>query len=258
MTETAEAKTPNNFLDVRMFHARFFQPTDMPTPDGSGTEPAIILPEDQYTFRRKFLFEEFDEYAVAFNKGNLIKAADALIDFQYVIFGTALFMRAGHKYFKPNGWPTFAGVCEQAAGLGLTAGAPSLPRLLTPNAHEFAHRMLSGNLELFCLAHQSGEPNAIPMALGSLWNLSFGVYLTAAQMGLPWEKLWAHVQEANMSKVRAQRDGSDSARGSGWDVIKPIGWCAPDLLIAHELKDAGADIPPEYMQDARNSSEPKV
>lgn len=32
-----------------------------------------------------------------------------------------------------------------------------------------------------------------------------------------------------MSKVRAQKDGSDSARGSSFDVVKPEGWVAPDI-----------------------------
>lgn len=43
-----------------------------------------------------------------------------------------------------------------------------------------------------------------------------------------FEEAWARVHAANMAKVRALRDGSDSKRGSAYDVVKPEGWIAPD------------------------------
>ena len=43
-----------------------------------------------------------------------------------------------------------------------------------------------------------------------------------------FEEAWRRVHEANMAKVRALRDGSDSKRGSAYDVVKPEGWIAPD------------------------------
>jgi len=52
---------------------------------------------------------------------------------------------------------------------------------------------------------------------------------TAHILGYPWQRGWRLVQIANMKKVRAQRDGSDSARGSSFDVVKPPGWVAPDI-----------------------------
>lgn len=51
---------------------------------------------------------------------------------------------------------------------------------------------------------------------------------TAHLLGYPWQEGWDNVQRANMSKVRAKADGSDSLRGSSLDVIKPAGWTAPD------------------------------
>ena len=39
---------------------------------------------------------------------------------------------------------------------------------------------------------------------------------------------WRRIQEANMAKVRANADGSNSKRNTMYDVIKPIGWEAPD------------------------------
>jgi hypothetical protein len=43
-----------------------------------------------------------------------------------------------------------------------------------------------------------------------------------------------------MKKVRAAKDGSDSVRGSAWDVVKPPGWTAPD--IESVLRDWGFKI----------------
>ena len=43
-----------------------------------------------------------------------------------------------------------------------------------------------------------------------------------------FEEAWRRVHAANMAKVRALRDGSDSKRGSAYDVVKPEGWIAPD------------------------------
>lgn len=249
--------TPSDFLDVRIFHKKFGQPTDMPSKDGLGVEPPILMPEDQFTFRRKFLFEEFDEYSTGHNKGNLIKAADALFDLQYVLFGTALFMRAGVGYFVPRSWPTFEWVKDNAGKLGLLSAATPFPRLLTQSAHEIQHEQMGGLLEQFRMAHQSAEPNAVAYCLAILWNLSYSIYLTAAMMSIPWKDCWSFVQEANMAKIRAQRDGSDSTRGSGWDVVKPSGWRAPDSLIAARLLQAGATIPPEFVNEADKASEPK-
>jgi len=43
-----------------------------------------------------------------------------------------------------------------------------------------------------------------------------------------FEAAWQRVHAANMAKVRAKADGSDSKRGSAYDVVKPAGWIAPD------------------------------
>lgn len=60
---------------------------------------------------------------------------------------------------------------------------------------------------------------------------------TAHLLGYPWQEGWDRVQAANMAKVRAQADGSDSLRGSAFDVVKPEGWVAPD--IAGLLRECG-------------------
>jgi len=63
----------------------------------------------------------------------------------------------------------------------------------------------------------------------ALMDLVYVAMGTAYSMGYPWREGWQLVQRANMAKVRAQPDGSDSLRGSPRDVVKPSDWVAPDI-----------------------------
>lgn len=75
-------------------------------------------------------------------------------------------------------------------------------------------------------------------AFDALIDLSVVTHGTADYMGLPWEPGWDIVHERNMAKRRAKPDGSDSKRGSPFDVVKPPGWYGPEsdliqLLLKH-------------------------
>lgn len=51
-----------------------------------------------------------------------------------------------------------------------------------------------------------------------------------------FQEAWDRVHAANMAKVRAAPDASNSKRGSSFDVVKPPGWTAPshtDLVEDH-------------------------
>lgn len=63
----------------------------------------------------------------------------------------------------------------------------------------------------------------------ALLDLVYVAMGTAHLLGYPWQLGWDRVQNANMKKVRAQKDGSDSKRGSSFDVVKPPGWTPPDI-----------------------------
>jgi predicted HAD superfamily Cof-like phosphohydrolase len=63
----------------------------------------------------------------------------------------------------------------------------------------------------------------------ALIDLVYVAMGTAHLLGLPWEALWNEVQIANMRKVRAAADASDSKRGSAFDVVKPPGWQPPNI-----------------------------
>ena len=68
---------------VHDFHVRF----QVPMPNG-----VTPLPEDVLQFRQIFLQEELNEFLEAHDRGDLVKAFDALLDLTYVVKGTALMM----------------------------------------------------------------------------------------------------------------------------------------------------------------------
>ena len=71
--------------------------------------------------------------------------------------------------------------------------------------------------------------NNITDALVDLTYIAIG---TAVGMGVNFEECWNEVHKANMAKVRAKPDGSDSKRGHKNDIVKPPGWTEPDLSKA--------------------------
>jgi predicted HAD superfamily Cof-like phosphohydrolase len=74
---------PSNYEDVHAFHLKF----DLPPP----VTPRL-LDEETFEFRRRFLEEELTELVEAQLEGDMVKAADALVDLVYVALGTAVMM----------------------------------------------------------------------------------------------------------------------------------------------------------------------
>lgn len=239
-----------DFQDVRAFHVKF----DLPVDDG---QPELMS-ADQLRFRLGFMNEELDEYADAVEKENLVEAADALFDFVYVVFGTVLFLRLGNGYPFNTTRPSFNSVHVEALRLGYITSIPRSPQFLSANLRDLMELRMRLEVDHFHWAHDSEEPSALPLSISHLWNAARAAYLTAVFMGIPWERCWRHVQAANMAKTRAASDGSDSKRGSSWDVIKPPGWRAPDLAIAQELISAGSMFHHDVLREAENASRPKA
>lgn len=124
------------------------------------------------------------------------------------------------------------GLGDPEHGLPLEPGPREVPEELV----EFRRKFLAEELEEFDEGREQGDQAKMADALVDLVYVAMG---TALLMGYPWEELWADVQAANMRKVRAKRDGSDSARGSGWDVVKPPGWQPPatdKILVKYGFK----------------------
>ncbi len=99
-------------------------------------------------------------------------------------------------------------------------------RMMPPDLMNFRIKFLHEELKEFEDAWVDGD---VPKMFDALLDLVYVAMGTAHLLGLPWQRGWDEVQRANMTKVRATADGSDSKRSSPWDVVKPPGWTPPDL-----------------------------
>lgn len=90
---------------------------------------------------------------------------------------------------------------------------------------DFREKFMEEELKEFKDARTAGDRAGMFDALLDLVYVAMG---TADGLRFPWQRGWDRVQQANMAKVRAARDGADSKRGTGFDVVKPAGWRAPD------------------------------
>lgn len=69
---------------------------------------------------------------------------------------------------------------------------------------------------------------ALAKQLDALVDLTYVALGTAHLHGFDFNEAWRRVHQANMAKQR--RASGTSSRGTTFDVIKPDGWKAPDLL----------------------------
>jgi predicted HAD superfamily Cof-like phosphohydrolase len=97
------------------------------------------------------------------------------------------------------------------------------PREIAGALEDFRARFMQEELDEFC------DAESLEKKLDALVDLVYVALGTAYLYGFDFDEAWRRVHEANMKKVRAQPDGSDSARQSMYDVVKPAGWTAPDL-----------------------------
>jgi predicted HAD superfamily Cof-like phosphohydrolase len=213
-----------DFFDVERFHIKFGLPCS--------TEAKPML-KDAYMFRLNFLFEEAEEFSEAYKRRSLVHVVDALLDFNYVVFGTALFI--GYpRVMSP--WPAYWQIVADLVNNNVQL--PTVPTLLEPRMQNNFERSIAEGINGFDRLHIAAEFNergALVATFYRLRNLASLAYTAAAMMGVPWASCWKHVQNANMAKVRAKADGSDSVRRTPWDVVKPAGWKSPDAGIAYEL-----------------------
>lgn len=111
-------------------------------------------------------------------------------------------------------------------------GAPG-PRPVDEDLINFRLGFLEEELREFEEGVEEGNHAKV---FDSLIDLVYVALGTAHLLGYPWQEGWNLVQAANMKKQRAAADGSDSKRGSPFDVVKPPGWVPPDidlLLFGH-------------------------
>lgn len=228
-----------DFIDVHEFHKKF------ELPGGYGTYSPGPMPTEQLDFRVKFLLEELFEFERALGRRDLVKLVDSILDLTYVAFGTLLF--AG---IDPYRWSSAGKTSIRMHQLNLeTVGWPDLSRV-PPHLpdHIMASnfmRIVRANVLSFQGAHWwpgCGERTWEIIVSQHLWNIVNECYSIAARTALPWGECWDAVQQANMAKVRAASDGSNSKRSSPFDVIKPTGWVSPEEKIHLALKALGANV----------------
>ena len=65
---------------------------------------------------------------------------------------------------------------------------------------------------------------------------------TAALCGFDWDLLWSEVYRSNMEKVRG--DAQEAKRGHNFDLIKPVGWTAPQLKTILDNQQVGLNTKP--------------
>lgn len=83
-------------------------------------------------------------------------------------------------------------------------------------------------------------------ALDGLVDLAYVLFGTVYLHGFheQFAEAWRRVHAANMQKERAELDGSNSKRGSSFDVVKPAGWepsVLTDLVECNDIHHSHSD-----------------
>ena len=110
-------------------------------------------------------------------------------------------------------------------GFNATFGLPIGDRDMDEEWLLFRHRFLREEVDEFMAGIVLNSHNDMLDALVDIIYVAVG---TAVTLGYPLEEAWDRVHNANLKKVRA-KDSSESKRGHGMDLIKPLGWEAPNF-----------------------------
>lgn len=105
------------------------------------------------------------------------------------------------------------------------------PREVPEELAKLRRTLIEEELKEWLDAIEAGD---IDEQADALVDLVYVVMGTAQVYGFPWHELWNDVQRANMTKKRAEADGSNSKRGNGFDAYKPEGWIGPrthDIML---------------------------
>jgi predicted HAD superfamily Cof-like phosphohydrolase len=111
------------------------------------------------------------------------------------------------------------------------------PQLLSAEQTSYFARFIMEELSEYLRAN---EEQSLVDAADAIVDLVYVTLGCAHAMGLPFEKLFAVVHDANMQKEPAN-EFCRSIRGNQYDVIKPIGWVAPEAEMQAILNNALKD-----------------
>ncbi len=93
---------------------------------------------------------------------------------------------------------------------------------------EFIFRFNAILEELMEYADARNNKKGLHHEFDAIIDLVYFALGTAARQGFDFNAGWERVHKANMEKVVAKTE-ADSKRGSTLDIVKPVGWVAPDL-----------------------------
>jgi predicted HAD superfamily Cof-like phosphohydrolase len=94
------------------------------------------------------------------------------------------------------------------------------------------------------------EENSLVDAADALVDLVYVTMGCSHAMGLPFDQLFNVVHEANMNKEPAN-DYIRSLRGSQYDVVKPMGWQAPEAMMLAIIQTEQQKVNHEYKRSDR-------
>jgi len=117
--------------------------------------------------------------------------------------------------------------------LVLNTYAEATPSLISMEYCMERARFLHEELTEFTDSAATGDIVGVSDALADIVYVALG---TAYKMGLPFDKIWDAVQEANMRKVPGQ-----TKRGNAVDARKPEGWVGPEAAIARAIQRKSED-----------------
>lgn len=115
-------------------------------------------------------------------------------------------------------------------------------KFLQEEKDEWESADYDANQELAVLTDEAELVHQIELQLDAAIDLMYVALGTAYLQGFfpIFVEAWNRVQAANMAKVRAAADGSNSTRSSSHDVVKPAGWEPPkhtDLIEYHAHRE---------------------
>lgn len=114
---------------------------------------------------------------------------------------------------------------EQILGLE----KPEIPTFISPDWCLERTRFLLEEVSEFAGAAMKGDMVEAADGLADIVYVALG---TAWMMGLPLDKIFDHVHNCNMRKVRGV-----GSRGNAIDAVKPPGWAPPNQGIAKLIED---------------------
>ena len=108
-----------------------------------------------------------------------------------------------------------------------------IPAFLPPSETSYFARFIMEELSEYLRACEEG---VLVDAADALVDLVYVTMGCAHAMGLPFDKLFGVVHQANMRKEPAN-DYIRSLRGNQYDVVKPVGWKPPEDEMVLVLND---------------------